>query len=387
MPLIYVLEELTMKKKRGHVTVVLGGMAGSEGKGKFAGYLANKGEVDIAVANFMPNAGHTWVDDEGNAHLVQQLPQAATVPNKDISLVISGGAAIELPMLLDEIEKFDAHDRLVISPRAMVIEDRHREAEAEQLQRISSTLKGCGHALADKVSRGKDVKLAGDIISLRPYTEDVSGEVGVAAGIGYALSNIVTEEDVRVMVECPQGFDLDINHGLEYPYCTSRQTTSAQALADAGIAPQLVDEVIAVIRPYPIRVGDAYDKDGNKIGTSGSYGNAKELTWEEVAERGGVPFEEIRELTTVTKKLRRVFEIDWERLKAMVLINGVTQIALNFANYIDWEIKGATEEHQITPKVLAFMQQIQLRTGVPVTLIGTGAKDGEIIDLRGQYGK
>lgn len=372
--------------KKGHVTVVLGGMAGSEGKGKFAGYLAAQGEVDLAMANFMPNAGHTWVDNGGEAHLVQQLPQAAAV-DSSVGLVITAGAAIELPLLLEEIKRYNVQDnQLIISPRAMIIEDRHREAEAEELQRISSTLKGCGHALADKVSRGKNVKLAGDIPELDKYTHGDDGKMS-AAGVGYAISDLIKKEPIRVMVECPQGFDLDINHGLEYPYCTSRQTTSAQALADAGIAPQLLDEVIAVIRPYPIRVGDAFNEQGEKIGTSGSYADSAELSWEEIAERGGIPFEEISEFTTVTKKLRRVFEIDWDRLRAMVAINGVTQIALNFANYIDWEIKGKSEEMDLTPKVLAFMQKVQLEVGVPVTLVGTGAKDNEIIDLRSKYGK
>ena len=189
------------------------------------------------------------------------------------------------------------------------------------------------------------------------------------------------------MVEVPQGFDLDINHGLEYPYCTSRQTTSTQAIADAGIAPQMVDEVIAVIRPYPIRVGNMYDENGNLTGYSGNYCDSEEITWEIVAERSGTPIEEIREMTTVTKKLRRVFEPNFDRLREMVLVNGVTQIALNFANYIDYSMLGKTSEEDITEKVWDFIYRVQEETKVPVTMIGTGARDCDIIDLRSKYGK
>lgn len=46
------------------VTVVLDSQAGSCGKGKFIGYLAQKDNVDMAINNFMTNAGHTYVDGD-----------------------------------------------------------------------------------------------------------------------------------------------------------------------------------------------------------------------------------------------------------------------------------------------------------------------------------
>lgn len=358
---------------KGSVTVVLGGQAGSEGKGKFAGYLALKDNFKIAVSNFMPNAGHTWVSDEGEKVMVQQLPQAVVNPNTD--LFISAGAAIDIATLQKEANRHEAWSRIHIHPRALIIEEKHKEAEAASLNRISSTLKGCGEASADKVARRAGTKLAKDVEELKGY---VLSEGTFSRMLMYYLN-----EGLDVMVECPQGFDLDINHGLEYPYCTSRQTITAQAIADAGLPPQVVEEVIAVIRPYPIRVGDAFDKEtGEKIGTSGTYLDSMEITWEEVARRGGMPREEIVEFTTVTGKLRRVFEPNWGRLRDMVIVNGVTQIALNFANYIDYSVTGARTAEEITPKVWDFINKIEDETGVKVTLIGTGAKDSDIVDLR-----
>lgn len=354
------------------VTVVLGGQAGSEGKGKFAGYLAK--EFKASVSNFMPNAGHTWVGDDGRRVMVQQLPQA--VVNKEALLFISAGSAIEPDLLLDEITKYGAHGRVIIHPRAVVIEERHRQAEAKSLNRISSTLKGCGYALADKVRRDEHVKLARDLIGKHPVGDYVVEQ----SQFEDALWDMI--EKYPVMIECPQGYDLDINHGLEYPYCTSRQTVTAQAIADAGLPPQLVGEVIAVIRPYPIRVGNAYDEQGNLIGTSGSYLDSKEISWEEVARRSGTPIEEINELTTVTKKVRRVFEPNWERLRRMVRANGVTQIALNFANYIDYSVYGCNKKSDITDKLWEFIRTVERETGVPVTMIGTGPRNSDIIDLR-----
>jgi adenylosuccinate synthase len=354
---------------KGGVTVVLGGQAGSEGKGKFAGYLARKDNFKVAVSNFMPNAGHTWISDEGEKVMVQQLPQA--VVNEKTRLFISAGSAIDIHTLMSEIIRYGADNRLYIHPRAVIVDQKHKDAEAASLNRISSTLKGCGFALADKTVRDPEVRLARDVPELAKYV--------MKEGMFNKILMSYMFEGVDIMVECPQGYDLDVNHGLEYPYCTSRQTITCQALADAGLPPQVVDEVIAVIRPYPIRVGNSFD---NQIGTSGTYLDSEEISWEIVAERSGMPLEKISEYTTVTGKLRRVFEPNWDRLKQMVETNGVTQIALNFANYIDYAVEGARTVDELTPKVLNFIKDIEEEIGIHVTLIGTGAKDSDIVDLR-----
>ncbi len=52
-------------KMRGKVYVVTDGQAGSCGKGKLVGYLARKLDVDITMNHNMPNAGHTFVFDDG----------------------------------------------------------------------------------------------------------------------------------------------------------------------------------------------------------------------------------------------------------------------------------------------------------------------------------
>lgn len=365
-------ELIEMKKHKGcKVTVILGGQAGSEGKGKFAGYLAIHDDMDLAICNFMPNAGHTWVGNDGKKVMVQQLPQA--VVNPTTMLAMSAGGAIELDILMSELDANKAHNRFFIHPNAMVITDKHRQAETEALGRISSTLKGCGYASADKIVRAEGTKLAKDIPELSKYIHNNWYE---------DIHKTIEQCCANILIEAPQGYDLDINHGLEYPYCTSRQTTSAQAIADAGIPPQYVDEVIAVIRPYPIRVGNVMNEKGEMVGYSGGYRGAEEISWEIVAERSGTPREEITELTTVTKKLRRVFEPHWERLREMCRVNGVTQIALNFANYIDYNIYGKNSVNDITDKVWEFIYRVERETGVPVTLIGTGPKDQDIIDLR-----
>ena len=135
------------------VTVVLDSQAGSCGKGKFIGYLAQADNADVAINNFMSNAGHTYVDDNGEKVMTQHLP--TSLVNSNTSLVIGPGAAITPHILFQEIIKYSkalGNRKIIINPRAVVITDKHRKIEAEVL-RSGSTFKGCGASQADKVMR------------------------------------------------------------------------------------------------------------------------------------------------------------------------------------------------------------------------------------------
>ena len=170
-----------------------------------------------------------------------------------------------------------------------------------------------------------------------------------------------------------------INYGLDYPNVTSRQCSASQLIADAGLAPFTVKDIIMVIRPYPIRISNKTD-----IGIdiySGDYAGSKELSWEEIKERCNANID-LQEYTTVTKKVRRVFEMNWNRLKYNVMINKPTQIALNFVQYIDWKAYRCNDYNNLPIKVKDFIHKIEEITNVPVTLIGTGKRNCDIIDLR-----
>lgn len=176
-------------------------------------------------------------------------------------------------------------------------------------------------------------------------------------------------------------------NGVRGHNCTSRQTTATQNLADVGLPFTHMGDVYLVVRPYPIRVGSV--KEGDRVvGYSGdAYPGQKELSWEEVADRGGLPESEKRallskELTTVTRRLRRVFEFSDRQVREAAAINGATKIALNFANYIDWECRDTDDPHKITPKVFDFIHRVEDAAGAPVVLVGTGPRINHVIDLR-----
>ena len=388
-----------LSNTKGRVTVVLDSQAGSCGKGKFIGYLAGQTNPEIAINNFMSNAGHTCVLDDGTKVMTQHLP--TSVVSSNTTLMIGPGAAITPRILFDEIIKYAdlIGDRsVVINPRAVVILDKHCEEE-KRILRSGSTFKGCGAAQADKVMR--QAILFGDWY--RAWTDAWVESGGDYDGYTFSqmchIVNHVRVDDTMsyindtidaggdVIVEGSQGCDLDINYGLAYPNTTSRQCHAGQLVADCGISPRLVTDIIMIMRPYPIRISNTTnlkDNDGNALMVhSGDYDGAMEITWDTVKERCGAPADvQFGEMTTVTKKMRRVFEMNWDRLEYVTALNRPTGIALNFAQYIDWNMLGKRNPEDITPKLQEFIDEIEFHTNVPVVMIGTGPKDGDIIDLR-----
>lgn len=86
----------------------------------------------------------------------------------------------------------------------------------------------------------------------------------------------------------------------------------------AGLSPFKVKDIYMIIRPYPIRISNKTNI-GEDI-YSGDYAGSAEITWNEVKDRCGCNIA-LEEYTTVTKKIRRVFEMNWDRLKYNVMIN------------------------------------------------------------------
>lgn len=384
------------------VTVVLDSQAGSCGKGKFIGYLAQADNADVAINNFMSNAGHTFISNNDEKVMTQHLP--TSLVNSDTSLVIGPGAAITPHILFAEIVKYNkalGDRKIIINPRAVVITEEHRNIEA-QILRSGSTFKGCGAAQADKVMR--QAMLFGEW--WEKFTDD-DYDFGEDNEFSYTCTcgewEIIKEHIVvmdtmmyindaidngkYILVEGSQGCDLDINYGLAYPNTTSRQCHAGQLVADCGISPKLVDDIIMVMRPYPIRISNTTnlrDEHGDILVTSsGEYDGAEEITWDIIKERCGAPDGiNFGEMTTVTKKTRRVFEMNWDRLRYVAKLNRPTMIALNFAQYISWGAYGCNKYEDLPQKVLDFIAKVEEVTGVPVKLIGTGPCNNDIIDIR-----
>jgi len=361
--------------KAGRITIVIDGQWGSTGKGKIAGYLALRDTPDIAVCNFMTNAGHWFRSKAIGNFLVQQLPIAAINQNID-RLLIAASAGITLDTLFKEIEQFESvdvsiRDRLGIDRHAVIITEEHKRTERDTLVRISSTTKGCGAALAQKIMRHPSVLLAKDVPELAPFVCNVSDELHAAL-----------QREAKILGETAQGFDLSLNHGHVYPYVTSRDVTPMSFMNDIGVPSKYLGDVYGVIRSYPIRVGNVMSDDGQMLGYSGDFYNDQvEVSWDDIRKWTGREIADER--TTVTNKIRRIFSFSREQYQKFVRICAPTKIAINFMDYlishndpnkVDWRDYANTNP---------FIQEIKT-AGVPIALLGYGADNDEIVDLEQQ---
>lgn len=345
------------------VDVLVGGQYGSEGKGQVSAYLAR--EYDFLVRVGGPNAGHK-VYEEPIPYTFHLLPSGTRA--SAAGLILGPGAVLSIRKLLQEIEECRVSpERLSIDPQAMIIEDADRELETEKLAKeIGSTAQGVGGATARKVLRSAadpGVRLARDASELRPYLRESRPILERAFARGQ-----------RVFLEGTQGTGLSLHHG-DYPYVTSRDTTVGGCLAEAGVAPSRVRRIIAVCRSYPIRVL-------NPFGESGPIG--QELTWGEIAHRSGIDLEELArsEKTSTTNRSRRVAEFDWALLRRAASLNGPTDIALTFADYLDVNNRDARRFEQLTPGTMRFIEEIERVSMAPVSLIATRFHSRSIIDRR-----
>jgi len=361
---------------KGKANVVLDGQWGSTGKGKLIGYLALRHDIAAVSCDFMSNAGHTFVGDDGNKMVTCQLP--TSLVNRDAMLLINPGAAITVKRLLQEVEENGVSDRLFIHPHVAVITQDDRDHEAKVLSRISSTLKGCGGSNSRKIMRV--AQLAKDTPELARWISDTTN-----------ITHSTLEAGGTILVEGAQGFDLSLNHGHRYPYVTSRDVTTMSILNNAGIPPAYLGDVYGCLRTMPIRVGHMYDKDGNKIGDSGPYyADHTELTWDEVTMMSGSPVSLI-EKTTVTQKVRRVFTFSKTQLNRFIRICRPTKLFMNFINYINagdmgkrafGELSGESQNFvwNLDGSLHDYCQQHKIPE-VGIDLIGTGPKDSEMIEV------
>lgn len=294
--------------------------------------------------------------------------------NPKCKLVLNASAIITPEILFKEIREYKniiGSRKIYINPRAMIILEKHREEE-RKIIRSGSTFKGCGAAQAEKIIRNPDVILAKDYFKNCP--NDLKNIIEIAD-----TAKILNEDNQSILIEGAQGQDLDINYGLDYPNTTSRMCSASQLIADSGCSPFKVKDIYMIIRPYPIRISNKTNIGEDVY--SGDYAGSTEITWKEVKRRCGCDTN-LEEYTTITKKVRRVFEMNWDRLKYNVMINKPTQIVLNFAQYIDWKAYKCKEFNLLPKKVIEFINRIERETNTPVTIIGTGECESDIIDLR-----
>jgi len=260
---------------------------------------------------------------------------------------------VDQAVLLKEIEETKAGDRTRCDPNCAIIEPEHIREDQESAHlkgKIGTTGTGCGPCNVDRVRRV--ARTASDVPALKPYLADVPKLVNEAIGGGR-----------QVLIEGTQGTFLSLYHGT-YPYVTSKDVTASSICADVGIGPTKIEEVLVVFKAYVTRVG------------AGPLGG--ELSEQEADARGWT------ERGTVTGRRRRVAPFNFDLARRAVMLNGATSLAVTKLDLVFPECRGKTDFGSLPSKAVGFVRKVEIETGIPVCLIGTGPSVEEVVDRRSE---
>lgn len=333
--------------------VILGAQWGDEGKGMAIDAFAQRAAMIVRYQGGN-NAGHTVVVD-GKKTILHHLPSGILHPK--VRCVIGNGVVIDPAVLLEEIgrvkqEGYLADDRqLVISDRAHVTCPHHialdKAAEAKKGSgKIGTTGRGIGPVYRDKVGRtglrfGDFIEpgrirdffrqalpeanfLLTQFYGAEPIDEDsvvalyegYAARLRTYAGCTYRLVNDALAAKQNVLFEGAQGIMLDVDHGT-YPYVTSSNTMIGSVCNGAGVGPNRINRVMAVLKAYCTRVGagpfpsELHDDLGQQL-----------------RERG-------HEFGSTTGRPRRCGWLDLMAVKYAAELSGVTDLILTKLDVLD----------------------------------------------------
>ena len=111
-----------------------------------------------------------------------------------------------------------------------------------------------------------------------------------------------------------------------------------------------------------------------------------EIQFAEVARRSGVPLSEIEEteVGTISGNNAASPSSTGRASRQAVVLNGATEIALTFADYVDVKNRQATRYVELSPETQAMIEKLERVGGVPVRLVSVnfqkGVLDG-VIDI------
>jgi len=390
----------------GKLTTVMDGGAGSSGKGKLGSFICqNADNWQFACNTFAPQAGHWVKTDDGKKYFYQTFNSCAYLDNYE-KLYIGPGSIIELPAFWREIEESNIDkSKIGISPVVAILQDIDAAFErgevdldgneidgGEGTMLHGSTCHGVGAARARKILRRPNTKLARDIPELKEFLCDVPSEIMRRLDQGQAG-----------LLEVAQGFQLSYGLSQFYPHSTSRNCTVAAGFDDLMVPTKYAGQVIINFRTFPIRISnkkyiglngehltwDDIEKDvPHEVyeGNSGpGYKDQVETSWDAITKESGSP-EKIIEMTSVTKLPRRAFTFSKKNLVDAIRHNDTgndIHISVNFADYIDYNIKGKRGPmSEISNKLRSWIVDnitSELPRNTKLSFVGTGPLSDDTI--------
>ena len=422
---------------------VFGAQWGDEGKGRFVDFLAKEADMVVRYQGGN-NAGHTIIVDD-ITYKLHLIPAGSLYDSK--LCVIGNGVVIDPGSLLEEIDTLEEQGttvkNLIISDRAHMVMPYHNIMDGIDEQKagdakIGTTKRGIGPCYADKAAR-KGLRMC-DLVS-EHFTDklktaldeknelltkiygheplDYNEILEKFSGYKERLAPYICDtsevcydyykQGKKLLFEGAQGMLLDIDYGT-YPYVTSSHPTSGGVSMGTGLPPQVLTEVVGVVKAYTTRVG------------------AGPFVTELLDDMGEFIRERGHEYGATTGRPRRCGWLDLVIVNFAVRINGITSIALSrmdtlgeiekvkvcvgydidgkviknypaslgdlekakpvYKEFEGWsgDISDVRDYDDLPKAAREYIEFIETQTGVPVGMIGVGPERTQCI-LRQEYYK
>jgi adenylosuccinate synthase len=337
----------------GKVNFLIDGQWGSTGKGKLAGYLYSKGNIDIGISDNMPNAGHTFTKG-GKDFILKALPTSCLFDG--MTSLIGPQAVLgeeqfqyEMEMIKNELGHYP---QVFIHPLACIVTGGDKVNEQLIVNQMASTGQGSCSATTKKMWRKGEANLARDSKFLESYVADT-----------HEILHDALSQGKTALSEGSQGFDLSLNWGCAYPHVTSRDCLIGRMMDNAGCSVKDVGDIIASLRSFPIRVGSTENTSGPY------YDDQQELDWAYISEKCGYPVEE---KTTVTQRVRRVFTFSETQTRKFCQFVRPDYAFLNFVNYY--------QDHNERADFITDVASLLNEYGCDLRLLGTGADLNDMVE-------
>ncbi len=420
------------------VKAIVGANWGDEGKGKITDLFAEKSDVVIRFQGGA-NAGHTIICDYGKFAL-HQLPSGVFYPHT--TNIIGNGVALDVPKFAEEMKHLTdggvPAPHIIVSERTQLLMPYHVLLDSCEEERLAgkafgSTKSGIAPFYSDKyakygiqvadlwdetrlMERLEAICTLKNVLLVHLYHRDplepralfdtlMSYRDILAPYVGDALTFVHQSlaSGKELLLEGQLGSMKDPDLGI-CPYTTSSHTLAGFGTVGAGIPPTAIKDVVAVTKAYSSAVGAG-------AFVSELFGDEAET----LRRNGG----DAGEYGATTGRPRRVGWFDIVATKYGCMAQGATQVvltAIDCLSYLDeikictgYEIEGSTTDVFPVPALLEkakpvfetlpgwkrdirgitdydslpreakdYVEFIEARIGVPVTIVSTGPKRHEI---------
>ena len=420
------------------VKAIVGANWGDEGKGKVTDMFAEESDVVVRFQGGA-NAGHTIICDYGKFAL-HQLPSGVFYPHT--TNIIGNGVALNIPSLLKELDMLKQGGvpipHLIVSERTQILMPYHILQDTYEEERLAghafgSTKSGIAPFYSDKYAKyGIQVADLFDEATLKDrlravceiknvlfehlyhkpalnpdalYDELMANRDRIAPYIGDSLTFLhqALAEGKQVLLEGQLGAMKDPDFGI-YPFTTSSHTLAGFGTVGAGVSPKDISDVVAVTKAYSSAVGagafvsELFGEEAETLrrlgGDAGEYGattgRPRRVGWfDTVATRYGCAVQGATQavLTAIDVlgyldeiKVCTAYEIDGEVTDTFPVPAKLNRAKPVFETLPGWKcsIRGCTDYDALPQNAKNYVDFVESKIGVPITIVSTGPKRHEI---------